>query len=105
MSSAHPVYIYNTLDSIIFLGSDILFLQIDILYNDHWQPYLQPWIHGCGTGLPISYLPPNVIAISALPKFKGNKKLKMRLRWTDTRIEDSYVSNEIWGWVDTTQLK
>lgn len=81
IGNAFTVYLTNkSADTIaIGFGERIPLLLEALDSTGTWKPIQERFYYMCGTGLSTVILPPNEIAITFVPIFKGNYKTKLRL--------------------------
>jgi len=97
---AYPVFLYNTQGDTVYMGSGmVLPLRMEALdIENNWRFIEQYRMYYCGTGLPKFYLPDNGIILTSAPKYTGEFKTKLRLRYKEI------VSNEFYGSINLKQF-
>lgn len=101
ISNSIPVLIRNNNKDTIAIGYGT---QIPITMEaqnekKEWKPIQEKFIYMCGFGLKTIILPPNEIAITLAPIFKGNFKTKLRLKLGDNKSEP------FWGYINKRQFE
>lgn len=99
--SAFPVYVINISKDTFNIGEgyQLPIIMEAINKNGVWKPIEMRYFHSCGTGLNEIILPPNEMVVTSAPKFKGDFKTKLRLRY------NSILSNEFYGTIYRSQFE
>lgn len=104
---AHPIFIKNISKDTLIVGYAEYFPMIIEAKNRNgqWLPIQKRMTFMCGNGIVDFYCPPNNIIISSMPKYSGNFKTKLRLRYESFNSEASIFSNEIYGVINEKQFE
>ena len=97
---AYPVFLFNTQEDTLYIGSGIVLpIKMEALNKDNqWKVIEQNRFYYCGTGLPKFYLPGNQMFVTSAPKYSGGFKTKLRLRYKNM------TSNEFYGSINLQQF-
>lgn len=103
---ANPIFIKNKSKDTLNIGyAEYLPIIIEAKNrNGEWRPIQERMRFMCGTGISDFYCPPNNIVISAMQKYSGNFKTKLRLKYETFGSESSMFSNEINGEINEKQF-
>jgi hypothetical protein len=103
---ANPIFIKNISKDTLTIGyAEYLPIIIEAKNrNGEWQPIQERMRFTCGNGIVNFYCPPNNIVISAMQKFSGNFKTKLRLKYESFVSKSSIFSNEINGEINEKQF-
>jgi hypothetical protein len=103
---ANPIFIKNISKDTLTIGyAEYLPIIIEAKNrNGEWQPIQERMRFACGNGIVNFYCPPNNIVISAMQKYSGNFKTKLRLKYESFVSKSSIFSNEINGEINEKQF-
>ncbi len=103
---ANPIFIKNISTDTLTIGyAEYLPLIIEAKNRKGaWQPIQERMKFMCGNGMRNFYCPPNNIVISAMQKYGGNFKTKLRLKYESFATKSSIFSNEINGEINEKQF-
>lgn len=103
---AIPIFIKNkSIDTLNIGYADYLPIIIEAKNrNGEWQPIQERMRFMCGNGIVDFYCPPNNIVVSAMQKYSGNFKTKLRLKYQSFGSKSSIFSNEIDGQINEKQF-
>lgn len=101
MNNFYPAMLRNrTKDTIpIGYGSIIPLILEAKNKNGKWEPIQEKFVYMCGNGVGTIILPPNEIALTLVPIFKGNYKTQLRLSMGSNK------SNVFWGKINYRQFE
>lgn len=103
---ANPIFIKNISNDTLIIGyAEYLPIIIEAKNrNGEWRPIQERMRFMCGNGIVDFYCPPNNIVISAMQKYGGNFKTKLRLKYESFATKSSIFSNEINGEINEKQF-
>ncbi|MEO8236447.1 MAG: hypothetical protein ABI549_13600 [Flavobacterium sp.] len=103
---ANPIFIKNRSKDTLNIGyAEYLPIIIEAKNrNGKWQPIQERMRFMCGNGIIDFYCPPENIVISAMQKYGGNFKTKLRLKYESFGSKSSIYSNEINGKINEKQF-
>jgi hypothetical protein len=103
---ANPIFIKNISNDTLIIGyAEYLPIIIEAKNrNGEWRPIQERMRFMCGNGIVDFYCPPNNIVISAMQKYNGNFKTKLRLKYESFGSKSCVFSNEINGKINEKQF-
>ena len=103
---ANPIFIKNKSKDTLNIGyAEYLPIIIEAKNrNGEWQPIQKRMRFMCGNGIVDFYCPPNNIVVSAMQKYSGSFKTKLRLKYESFGSKSSIFSNEIDGEINEKQF-
>lgn len=103
---ANPIFIKNMTNDTLIMGyAEYLPIIIEAKNRrGEWQPIQERMTFMCGNGIVEFYCPPKNIVISAMPKYAGNFKTKLRLKYESFASKTRIFSNEINGQINEKQF-